>query len=333
MGVDVAPFEGVVVRSNLPALIANDGIVNVPIGAAPGANSIYYVVYARQNESQSPFADANDNAVFGFAASPAAPSPSLAAALANVPAGGLPLASVLVPSTATTTQSAGVIITQLYVYTAAAGGVVWCRNAAERDAFTWVEGQEIYLLDTKLTCIRSGTSWSFSSMIRLRPTSAPGGTLRDDGRVTFAGAAAVSMVGLPTADFEVIRFVSRITAKSVGSNVKMLLRSGGTDETDPNYSYHRNYQTGNALTNPILNPSVNFWELEAGVQSRSLLTVDLAGMGQAAATDGFVSAGSFPSLFTTVATLTNSETNAYDGATLGATSGTISGWWAAFGIC
>lgn len=131
MGVDVAAFEAVLVRNNLPAFAANDGTTVVPIGAAPAANSRYDIVYAKQNESEAPFSDANNDPILGFVSGGAAASPSLAAALALVPAGGLPLAAVLIPADAKTTQSAGVQISQVFPYTALSGGVILARTVSE----------------------------------------------------------------------------------------------------------------------------------------------------------------------------------------------------------
>lgn len=160
MGVDVASFEAVLVRNGLPALIANDGTVTVSIGAAPGANSQYNIVYVKQNESASPFSDGNDNEIFGYVVGTAAPIPDLAAAIALVPAGGLPLLSVLVPSTATTTQSAGVVITPIHPYTALTGGAIWVRTTSELTALTgFAPDQRALALDTGITHRYDGTAW------------------------------------------------------------------------------------------------------------------------------------------------------------------------------
>jgi hypothetical protein len=159
LGVDVAAFEAALVRGNGPLFIQNDGTVTVPVGAAPASNSRYDVVYVKQNESVAPYADANNSPVFGFVSGTAAASPSLSAALALVPAGGLPLAAVLIPSTATTTQSAGVVITQQFPYTAAAGGTILFRNAADRDAFAGGEGQHGWLIDEDRPYFYSGSAW------------------------------------------------------------------------------------------------------------------------------------------------------------------------------
>jgi len=159
MAVVLGKFNAVLVRNGLPTYIENDGNINVALPAAPGANFRYDVVYIKQNESESPFSDGNNTPTAAVVSGAPAADPSLAAVVALVPAGGLPIAAVLVPSTATTTQSTGVQITQIFPYTAAAGGTVWQRSAAERDASTWPEGSQVYLLDTKQLTTLNGTTW------------------------------------------------------------------------------------------------------------------------------------------------------------------------------
>lgn len=154
MGVDVAGFGAVLNRSGA-LLIANDGAVTVPLGAAPSSNSRIDVVYVKQNESAAPFSDADNTPVLGVTAGTASVTPTAP----NVPAGALPLAQVLIPSTASTTQSAGVVITQVYPYTAANGGTVLVRNQAERDAQSWPDGTRVWRIDTNAVEVRSSGSW------------------------------------------------------------------------------------------------------------------------------------------------------------------------------
>jgi hypothetical protein len=201
MGVDVAAFEAALVRGGGPLFIANDGTVTVPIGAAPASNSRYDVVYVKQNESVSPFADANNTPIFGFVSGAAAASPSLSAAVALVPAGALALASVLVPSTATTTQSSGVVITQQYQYTCGSGGTLLFRNTTERDMFDAGDGQKARLLDSATDWTRTGGAWVqdqalFGSLASV--TTLVGGTVPAGAKIyrqTFLGAATTNTSG------------------------------------------------------------------------------------------------------------------------------------------
>lgn len=185
MGIDVAAFEAVMVRNGLPAFMANDGTVTVSIGNAPGANSRYDIVYAKQNESASPFSDGNDNEIFGYVSGVAAPIPDLAAAIALVPAGGLPLVAVLIPSTATTTQSAGVIITQVAPFTALTGNPIWVRTSSDLAALTgFAVDHRAWTIDTKVEYRFDGTTWKgwASDWITFAPTV--GGITLGNGTLT-----------------------------------------------------------------------------------------------------------------------------------------------------
>jgi len=166
MGIDVASFEAVLVRNGLPSFIQNDGTVTVPIGSPPVANARYDVVYAKQNEMASPFSDANNNPILDFVSGPASASPSESGALALVPAGGLPIATVYIPSTATTTQSAGVVVKQVFPYTALTGGTLWVRLTAELTALTG------FALATLAWSLESGLTyrWDGSAWVRVAST-------------------------------------------------------------------------------------------------------------------------------------------------------------------
>jgi hypothetical protein len=145
MAYDVAPFVAALTRSNTGAeLVANDAVTRVLTDPAPGANSRVDVIWVR---SLFPlFGDATTDPVFGVAKGvPSAPTPAKPA----IPSGALELATATIPSTATTTQSSGVVITPTHAFTAMAGGCVLLRNQAEQDAWTPQPGQEAYRLDTK----------------------------------------------------------------------------------------------------------------------------------------------------------------------------------------
>jgi len=159
MGVTVSAFEAVLTRSGQVRLIMNDGTVVVPIGNPPGANSRYDVVYVKQNENAAPFSDANNTPIFGYVSGGASATPSEAAALALVPAGGIPLATVLVPSTATTTQSSGVVINQRFPYTALAGRPIPFRNDTERSAWCTAPIAGTEALVNGIRTSYDGTAW------------------------------------------------------------------------------------------------------------------------------------------------------------------------------
>lgn len=133
MSVTVHPFNAVLNRYGA-LLIQNDGNVNVPISAAPSANSRIDVVYVKQHETRPPMSDDSDFPVFGVvkgvaAATPVAPS---------VPAGGLALAQVLIPAGVSNTAASGVVITQTYIGAALKGDKLLVQTSAQRDAMTHV---------------------------------------------------------------------------------------------------------------------------------------------------------------------------------------------------
>lgn len=144
MGYDVAVFNAVTSRTSAGAEeIANDATVTVVTTAAPGANSRIDVIWVRSQFVV--LGDANNDVVFGVTQGTAAVSPTKPA----IPAGALELATATIPSTATTTLSSGVVITQTYPYTAAAGGVVLLRSQAEQDAWTPQQGSLAWRIDTQ----------------------------------------------------------------------------------------------------------------------------------------------------------------------------------------
>lgn len=157
MKLNVAAFEGVSVRGGGPLFMANDGTAQTPTLPIPVANSQISVIYFKQNEA-TPFTDSDNLPIFGVETGLAAAIPTKPS-IAGI-AGAEELATVTIPSTATATNSAGVVIAQTYEYTTTSGGVLWVRNSAERDALlSPVLGQVCYRLD-KLwaeTYVASGT--------------------------------------------------------------------------------------------------------------------------------------------------------------------------------
>lgn len=157
MALNVAAFEGVSVRGGGPLLLANDGAAVSPmLAAAPSSNSRIDVLYFKQNESAAPYADANNLPVFGVVTGAAAPIPVKPALTV---AGAVELATITIPSTATTTLSSGVVITQTFLHTAAAGGVVSLRNQAEQDAYSPADGSPAYRTDQGRALRRRGGAW------------------------------------------------------------------------------------------------------------------------------------------------------------------------------
>lgn len=158
MNVSVGRFQGAAVRDSGVVLLANDGPANVLLDAAPAANSRLDVVWAKQNDSSTEVnvPDANDLPVFGVSKGTAGAIP----VKPSIPDGALELATVEVPSTATATNSVGVVITQSAQFTAAAGGMVPFRTKSALEL--WVTAgpqQEASVLGDVGRYVRSGAAW------------------------------------------------------------------------------------------------------------------------------------------------------------------------------
>ena len=119
MSVTVHPFNAVLNRHGA-LLIQNDGNVNVPMVAAPSANSRIDVVYVKQHETRSPMSDGSDVPAFGIVE-------GTAAAVPVAPA-------VLLPAGVSNTSANGVVITQTYIGAAMKGDMLRVQTSAQRDA-------------------------------------------------------------------------------------------------------------------------------------------------------------------------------------------------------
>jgi len=150
MGYDVAPFLAATSRINTGVeLVANDAVTVVATTAAPASNSRIDVIWVKAQFVQH--ADANNDVVFGVTQGTAALTPVKPA----IPAGALELATAEILST--TTQTSTAVITQTHPYTAAAGGVVWLRNAT--DLWAAPDGSCAYRVDVKRIMDRVGGVW------------------------------------------------------------------------------------------------------------------------------------------------------------------------------
>lgn len=155
MSVTVHPFNAVLNRYGA-LLVQNDGNANVPLSAAPSANSRIDVVYMKQNETRSPMSDSSDNPTFGVAKGVAAATP----VAPSVPAGALALARVLLPAGVSNTAAAGVVITQTYVGAALKGDKLLVQNSSQRDALTHVpEGTLLHNVADGCDYVRRDNAW------------------------------------------------------------------------------------------------------------------------------------------------------------------------------
>lgn len=155
MSVTVHPFNAVLNRYGA-LLIQNDGNVNVPLNAAPSANSRIDVVYVMQYETRSPMSDSSDVPAFGVVEGTAAAVPVAPA----VPSGALALAQVLLPAGVANTAAAGVVITQTYIGAAMKGDMLRVQTSAQRDALTDVpEGTLLHNVADNCDYVRKGDKW------------------------------------------------------------------------------------------------------------------------------------------------------------------------------
>jgi hypothetical protein len=158
MRVAIARADFVISRSPADGAVAfsNDGTVNLDIpGAAPTANSRYVAIWVKHNDTEQ--GDPDSLPYFGFTLGDADPSP----AVPSVPAGAMLLATVLVPSTATATNSSGVVISNVYQMTATRGGTIPYRTPGERTADTTnINGDDALDISTGTRYIRKGGAWS-----------------------------------------------------------------------------------------------------------------------------------------------------------------------------
>jgi len=153
MNVSVAAYSAVAVRDAGAILLSNDGPTNVLLPNAPVSNSRIDVIYAKQNDASSTVTtpDANNNAILGVVVGTASATPSAPA----IPVGAVKIVEVLIPSTATATNSSGVVITQADIYTAAPGATVPFRALANLKLWTTArDGQRAYAMDT-------GNEWEY----------------------------------------------------------------------------------------------------------------------------------------------------------------------------
>lgn len=174
----------------------NDGSVFVTV-TKPGSNSWYVVVWAKHNDDDN--GDANNLPEIGTTTGSAAASPSVP----SIPAGATELARVLIPSTATSTQSGGVVITNTYQMTAMSGGVVPVRNGTELAAFSAQDGQLAYQIDIDALVIRRDGAWTGASFKRNYMVP-----IADGDRPNLAAMASQALPALP--------FANRATIKLIG---------------------------------------------------------------------------------------------------------------------
>jgi len=162
MRLDVAAFRGVEARRGGAVLLANDATTQTAELAIPASNSWVHVLYTVQNESSSPFGDANDLPIFGIITGDPAPNPSVP--VLNID-GAVKLAEIKVSSGAVATNNPSTVeIKNVFQFTALHGGTVPVRDASQMNAWTPADGAEAYRLDLKLPYRRAAGAWRPSAV-------------------------------------------------------------------------------------------------------------------------------------------------------------------------
>ncbi len=156
MKVNIGDFRAVQNRGGavLVANVGNDTSVTLP--AAPGANKRIDLIYVTMRSTA--LGDAASTPLFGFVQGTASATPVAPSLPGNLSI-AIPLATVEIPAGATTTLSPGVVITQVYPYTALAGGTVVVRNSVELAAWTPADGARAYCVADLSEYVRISGEW------------------------------------------------------------------------------------------------------------------------------------------------------------------------------
>lgn len=201
MQVDIAAFYAVLSRgiADGVSFIRNDGTTQFTIPAAPSANSRYDVVWVKQNDSVTSVGpDGNNLPVFGVTSGSASATPSLATVLASIPTGALPLASLLVPSTATNTN--GMTVSQIFQNTAPLGDAVPFRSVADMQSWTNAQnGQQVFVPTVGVTFQYYSTADGGAAGWFPVPGSAVKGKVQRTTATTIGTATARATVALADA--------------------------------------------------------------------------------------------------------------------------------------
>lgn len=194
--VDIIAFKAALVRDGAARLLANDATAQSPEFTVPTANSRIDVVYVKVGETTQ--GDSSDGPFFGILQGAPAAIPSKPAL--NI-AGAVEVGTALIPSTATGTASAGVILTTTAPLTGAAGG-----NVPKRIPLTPSAGTSVAL--GKPLVLTVGGGWAYL-----------------EGAATVAGSGSICEIPaeyLPVTDK---RFIASDNASFVTARAVTLNRS------------------------------------------------------------------------------------------------------------
>ena len=192
MRFDIADFRAVQNKAGA-GFIANVGVETTPVfAAAPAANKRIDLLYLSQEITPG---DPLNEIKFFIAPGTASPSP-VAPSLPAASADAIPWMTVEIPAGATSMQSAGVIVKEIFPYTAMAGGTVIVRDLIELGAWAPADGSRAFCIADNAEYVRSGGAWV--------SVSPPWTTVLDPGPVGSARAqyrkigSTVEMRGMAT---------------------------------------------------------------------------------------------------------------------------------------
>lgn len=276
MAVSVAAF--VAIASRIGGLsaekVANNGPSTITLSAAPSSGARLDVVWFLPRFSAS--GDSANTPVFGKTDGVAAADPQKQA----IPAGALELATIRVPANATSTQASGVVITQTFLYTAAAGGTVLLRNDDEMAAYVPVAGTQGFRLDTRQMWSYDGSNWTLAQpgLVLIRPSGVAGGSIDSTGTILATGGNSIRIDDCFSARYRHYRVI--VSARLSGpGNMRINLTRGGVDRSQNNYFTSSVYspsfaaKDSQALTHGEY-PNTN-WFLQVVASTKKMLAMDI----------------------------------------------------------
>lgn len=252
MNVSVNLFAAVAVRDAGVVKLANDGPVNVLIGAAPVSNQRTDIIYAKQDDSSSTVStpDGDDNPILGVVVGTAGPSGGTPGI---VPVGGVEIGRIILTAGNTSTNAAQIVQVggaNTGGYTASSGGHVPFRTLAALQLWTNAAPYQhaSVIADTTSSnngdYFLNGSTWTQlePGLNMIVPTSiaSTGGSssLGAGGRVNYSAVTALSVMGCFGAGFDNYMVVWEFdVVATTANNIPLRLRAATTDLIAAVYNY------------------------------------------------------------------------------------------------
>jgi len=232
MSVSIAAAVFAVSRSRQDGVVifANDGTAAVPISPAPVSNSRITSIWVKHNDNTQGDADALP--VFGTTDGAAAASPVAPA----IPTGALELAQLRVYAGTTAANGGSNTLTETYRMTAAQGGVVAVRDAAELAAFAAANGTLAVIVSSGVMLRRTAGAWKVaggSSFPAAQAIGAGSATIGTGMNPLPAGPAASLAVTAPVACRAKVTLMFRYSSTGNGSGVVLGVALSGATVATP----------------------------------------------------------------------------------------------------